>query len=152
MTWKSKQSGIKARKTREITADRAARGDDSNYETAYRMLVEPILKQRPEEWENQDWLEYIFLTKYVTINNYKVKSSFSMPGALVLAPGVRDYAAKADLRKVTRGMVVCVRKTELDPDKVEIEIVPDLKGSHEISYVFETTAEDYNNIRHHFEV
>lgn len=150
MTWKSKkwrQSGPDASR---LHRDRINRAADHFYTIAYRILIEPLLRQRPDVWDNQDWLEYIFDTEMVSIKNYRVQSKFVMPGALIVNPGVHDYAAIGERREARRGMVVCVRYDRRKPREVEVELVPTPKDPVEISFVYRMSIQDYDFIKSHF--
>jgi len=69
----------KKAKERNLDYDRKYRSRDNLLRNFYRLLIEPLLRKRPERHERHGWLEEMWATAVHPIKKYKVIRKFQLP-------------------------------------------------------------------------
>lgn len=89
-----------------------------------------------------EWMEYLFHTKFREVGQYVARRAFEMPGLLVINSVTKIQGI--GYRKVRAGQEMWVRTDERTPEQVEVEI---MAGKGKADQVFELSSQQWNAIR-----
>jgi hypothetical protein len=138
-----RQKLLKARqlraKTVALTADRDQR-EKSALRDIYRMLVQPILDQRPDDYDLNDWLAAIWGNR--EIYTVKAKCTFECPGCFMAAPKLPVYGYRNN--KIPKDTRVWIRRDNDYTERYGIDIET-IDGRW-----FKLTTKQFQEISHYF--
>jgi len=87
----------------------------------FRLFIVPILLQKPDGVDRQDWFDFMFHVEHRKIDEWSCVAPFKMPGSLVLSHKL--YAQGLGESLVRLGDSLWVRTDSALPGRIEVEVV-----------------------------
>lgn len=114
---------------------------DKNIRDIYEFFVGPLIREKPNDWDESTWIEYLWGTHDRPITIYIVKSPFDPPGALLKVPMHPTMAG--DRRQAKKGDMAFIR---VEKDCYHLEVIGVSLGQ-EVSSMYKLSYEQYMEVR-----
>lgn len=85
----------------------------------FKKFLAPLSRYKPDELDMGQFWECLFHVEERTIQAYKARASFKLPGLYYLSGNVKIQGVGP--RQVKRGEYLFVRTSNLDPNRVDVE-------------------------------